>query len=137
MSKLEATLVPWAPRILSVLRIIAALLFWQHGLQKMLGFPPSDRPMPSPLPPMLLVAGVLEFAGAPLLAIGLFTRPVAFILSGLSAAAYFIGHAGRNFYPILNGGELAIVYCFVFFYIFFAGGGAWSIDAMLAKRKAP
>ena len=136
MSKLEAALLPWAPRILSLLRVMAAVLFFEHGLQKLLGFPPSDRPMPSPLPPMLLTAGLLEFVGGILLAIGLFTRPVAFVLSGLMAAAYFIGHAPRGFFPILNRGELAIVYCFVFFYFFFAGGGAWSVDALLARKKA-
>ena len=136
MNKLEATLLPWAPRILSVLRIITALLFFEHGLQKMVGFPPSPQPFPSPLPTMMLASGLLEFGGGPLLLVGLFTRPVAFILSGMMAVAYFLAHAPRGLFPILNGGELAIVYCFVFFYFFFAGGGAWSIDAALARRKA-
>jgi putative oxidoreductase len=135
MSKLEVTLAPWTPRILSILRLVTALLFFEHGLQKLLGFPPSERPMPNPLPPMLLASGGLEFVGGALLAIGLFTRPVAFILSGMMAVAYFMAHAPRGFFPILNGGELAIVYCFVFFYFFFAGGGAWSADALIASRK--
>ena len=135
MSKLEAKLTPWAPKMLSVLRIMTALLFFEHGLQKLLGFPPSDRPMPSPLPPMLMASGVLEFVGGALLIIGLFTRPVAFILSGMMAVAYFIAHAPRGFFPILNMGELAIVYSFVFLYFFFAGGGAWSVDALIASKK--
>lgn len=135
MSKLEAALLPWAPRILSVLRIVTALLFFEHGLQKIVGFPPPPQPFPSPLPTMMLASGLLEFAGGLLLLVGLFTRPVAFILSGMMAVAYFLAHAPRGFFPILNGGELAIVYCFVFFYFFFAGGGAWSIDAALARRK--
>ncbi len=135
MSKLAATLEPFAPRILSVLRIITALLFFEHGLQKLLGFPPPARAMPDPLPPMLLASGGLEFVGGALLAIGLFTRPVAFILCGMMAVAYFIAHAPGGFFPILNGGELAIVYCFVFLYFFFAGGGAWSADALIASKK--
>jgi putative oxidoreductase len=137
MSKLEAAVLPWAPRILSVLRIITALLFFEHGLQKMVGFPPPPQPFPEPMPPMLMASGGLEFVGGIVLALGLFTRPVAFLLSGMMAVAYFIAHAGRGFFPILNGGELAIVYCFVFLYFFFAGGGAWSIDAMRARKRAP
>lgn len=135
MSKLEATLMLWAPHVLSVLRIVTALLFFEHGLQKMVGFPPPAQPFPSPMPPMLLASGLLEFVGGAMLALGLFTRPVAFILSGMMAVAYFIAHAGRGFFPILNGGELAIVYCFVFLYFFFAGGGPWSVDALTARRK--
>ena len=122
----------WAPRVLSVLRIVAALIFFEHGSQKLLGFPPS------PNPPALLslswIAGALELVGGFLLILGLFTRPVAFILSGEMAFAYFIGHAPRSLFPVLNGGDAAILYCFVFLYLAFAGGGPWSLDALRAGR---
>src|SRR5687768_9535795 len=107
----------WEPRVLSVLRIVAALLFIQHGAMKLLDFP-APFPMET-LPPLLMAAGVLELVGGALLLIGLFTRPVAFILSGEMAVAYFMGHAGKGFYPILNEGEGAILYCFVFLYLVF------------------
>lgn len=123
----------WAPRMLSVLRIVAALLFMEHGTQKLLGFPPSSNPGPALLS-LSGIAGVLELFGGALLAAGLFTRPVAFILSGEMAFAYWIAHAPRSFFPILNGGDAAILYCFVFLYLAFAGGGPWSMDA---TRKAP
>jgi putative oxidoreductase len=120
----------WAPRVLSILRIVAALIFFEHGTQKLLGFPPS------PGPPALLslswIAGALELVGGFLLILGLFTRPVAFILSGEMAFAYFIGHAPRSLFPVLNGGDAAILYCFVFLYLAFAGGGPWSLDALRA-----
>ena len=118
----------WAPRMLSVLRIMAALLFMEHGTQKLLGFPPSDNPGPE-LFSLIGLAGLLELVGGFLLALGLFTRPVAFILSGEMAVAYFMAHAPRSFFPVLNGGDAAILYCFVFLYLFFAGGGPWSVDA--------
>jgi putative oxidoreductase len=118
----------WAPQVLSVLRIAAALLFMQHGTQKLLGFP--GDPNEVALMSLMGVAGILELFGGALLLVGLFTRPVAFILSGFMAVAYFMAHAGRSFFPILNGGELAALYCFVFFYFVFAGGGAWSLDAV-------
>ncbi len=136
MSNLEAKLLPWAPVVLSVLRIMTGLLFFEHGLQKMVGFPPPPQPMPSPMPPMLMASGLLEFVGGAMFTAGLFTRPVAFILSGMMAVAYFIAHAPQGFFPILNRGELAIVYSFVFLYFFFAGGGAWSIDALMRKKAA-
>ena len=127
----------WQPRVLSVLRIIAAYLFIPHGSAKILGVP--HQPMFDGLQPMSLigVAGMLELAGGVLLLIGLFTRPVAFVLCGLMAAAYFIGHASRGtpLVPMLNGGELAVLYCFVFLYLVFAGGGAWSVDAMRRKGE--
>ncbi|GLK80785.1 DoxX family protein [Methylopila turkensis] len=123
-------LAAWTPRVLSVLRIMAALLFIQHGTVKLLGFPVAYS---NPLTPLSLTAGILELFGGVLLAIGLFTRPVAFILSGMMAVAYFIAHAGSSFYPIVNKGELAILFSFVFLYIFFAGPGPWSVDA---KRGA-
>jgi putative oxidoreductase len=120
----------WAARLLSVLRIVAALMFWQHGLQKFFGFPAPTPPRPSPVMFSLIwFAGGVELILSPLLAIGLFTRCCALVLSGEMAFAYWISHAPRSMYPILNGGELAVLYCFVFLYIAAAGGGPWSVDA--------
>ena len=126
-------LTPFQPQLLSVLRIMSALLLLQHGTTKHLGFPPG--PM-NDVETFSLggIAGLFELVGGVLLAIGLWSRPVAFVLSGLMAAAYFIGHAGRGFYPLLNGGELAALYCFVFLYLAAAGPGPWSVDAM--RRRA-
>ncbi len=122
----------WAPRMLSVLRFVAALTFFAHGTQKILGFPASDMvPPPGSLP---WIAGMLELFGGALLILGLFTRPVAFVLSGFMAAAYFMAHAPRSFFPVLNGGDAAILYCFVFLYIFVAGPGAWSLDEARRAR---
>ena len=124
----------WAPRFLSILRIMTALLFLEHGTQKLLGFPVSDYvPAFMSLP---WIAGVLELFGGALLAVGLFTRPVAFILSGQMAVAYFVAHAPGSFFPVLNGGESAILFCFVFLYLVFAGPGPWSVDAMRARGPA-
>ena len=125
----------WAPRMLSVLRIVAALLFMQHGGQKLFGFPPPQEPMPSPLPTIVLIAGILELFGGLLLLLGIFTRPVAFLLSGQMAVAYFMAHAPKGFYPVLNGGELAALYSFLFLYLSCAGGGAWSVDNLITRRK--
>jgi putative oxidoreductase len=123
----------WAPMVLSILRIVAALLFMEHGLMKIFGFP---APMPGggPLPPLIMAAGWIEIIGGTLLALGLFTRPVAFILSGEMAVAYFMAHAPKGLYPAVNMGELAVLYCFLFLYFAFAGGGLWSLDAQLRKR---
>jgi putative oxidoreductase len=118
----------WAPRLLGVLRIVAAILFIEHGTQKLFGFPPSDRPMPEMFT-LLWFAGVLETFGGLLLLIGLFTRPVAFILSGQMAVAYWMAHASGSIYPAANGGDAAILFCFVFLYIAAAGPGAFSLDA--------
>jgi putative oxidoreductase len=118
----------FAPRMLSVLRIMVALLFLEHGTAKLLGFPPPPNPGPAFLS-LLWVQGILEVVGGILLVLGLFTRPVAFILAGDMAVAYFMAHAPRNFFPLLNGGEAAILYCFIFLFLFVAGGGVWSIDA--------
>ncbi len=124
----------WAPRFLSILRIMTALLFLEHGTQKLLGFPASDYvPAFMSLP---WIAGVLELFGGAVLAVGLFTRPVAFILSGQMAVAYFIAHAPASFFPVLNGGESAILFCFIFLYLVFAGPGPWSVDAMRARGPA-
>jgi putative oxidoreductase len=125
----------WAPRVLSILRIVAALIFMEHGTQKLLGFPPSDSPGPA-LFSLGGLAGVLELVGGALLVLGLFTRPVAFILSGEMAFAYWMAHAPDSFFPVLNGGDAAILYCFVFLYLAAAGGGAWSLDnAMRSKAR--
>jgi len=117
----------WAPRVLSLLRFVAALIFFSHGTQKLLGFPASDfAPPPFSLP---WIAGVLELTGGALLIVGLFTRPVAFVLSGLMAFAYWMGHGMNALLPIQNMGELAALYCFVFLYISTQGSGIWSVDA--------
>ncbi len=123
----------WAPRLLAILRIVAALIFMEHGTQKLLGFPPSERPSPE-LFSLLGLAGVLELVGGILLVLGLFTRPVAFVLSGQMAVAYWMAHAPQSFFPILNGGDAAILYCFVFLYLVAAGSGAWSLDNALRQR---
>ena len=116
----------YQPQFLSILRIVAALIFFAHGTQKLLGFPASDfHPEVLTLP---WIAGCLELVGGGLLIIGLFTRPVAFVLSGLMAAAYWLAHAPKDTFPALNGGDAAILFCFVFLYIVFAGPGPWSID---------
>ena len=127
----------WSPRVLSILRIITGFLFLWHGTQKLFNYPPMP-PMPPDAPQMpfgfLLFAGILEFGGGLLILLGLFTRPVAFILSGMMAVAYFMGHASGGFLPLINGGELAVLYCFVFLYFVFSGGGEWSADNLFGKR---
>jgi putative oxidoreductase len=127
----------WEPRMLSVLRIIVGLLYMEHGLAKILNFP--HQPNHAPYALFTLnpgLQGLLELVGGGLLALGLFTRPVAFILAGDMAVAYFMAHAPRGFFPLLNGGELAIVYCFLFLYFFVAGGGEWSLDRLRAPASA-
>ncbi len=116
----------YRPQALAVLRIIAALLFIEHGTMKLFGFPAAMGE--GALPPLMLVAGILEVFGGALIAIGLFTRPVAFILSGQMAFAYFMGHAGQSIWPAVNGGDAAILFCFVFLYFVFSGPGAWAVD---------
>ncbi|NIX76798.1 DoxX family protein [Microvirga terricola] len=125
----------WAPRLLSVLRIVAALIFLEHGTQKFFGFPASANPAPT-LFTLLWFGGILEIVGGALLTLGLFTRPVAFILSGQMAVAYWMVHAPKSFFPALNGGDAAILYCFVFLYLVAAGGGAWSLDNLWQRRAA-
>jgi putative oxidoreductase len=123
----------WTPRMLSVLRVMSALLFMQHGTQKLLDFPePSGRALNA----LTTAAGAIELIGGALLAVGLFSRPAAFIMSGMAAVAYFYAHAPQGFYPILNKGELAALYSFVFLYLVFAGPGPWSVDAMRGRGRA-
>ncbi len=125
----------WSPRVLGLLRIVTALLFMQHGAQKLLGFPPTDHPMPALLS-LMGSAGVLELVGGFLVLIGLFTRPVAFVLSGEMAFAYWMAHAPKSLYPALNGGDAAVLYCFIFLYLAVAGAGAFSLDAARSKTAA-
>ena len=118
----------WAPRLLGVLRIVAAILFIEHGTQKLFGIPPSEWPMPEMFT-LLWFAAVLEVFGGFLILIGLFTRPVAFILSGQMAVAYWMAHAPASIYPAVNKGDAAILFCFIFLYLVAAGPGAFSLDA--------
>lgn len=127
---MQNLLAAWHPRVLSILRIISAFLMMQHGGQKVLGFPAPPR-SEFDLFSLTGAAGVLELFGGLLLLVGFLTRPVAFILSGLMAVAYFMAHAPQGFWPMVNGGELAVLYCFVFLYLVFAGGGEWSLDHVL------
>ena len=133
---MSARLASYAPMMLSILRIMAALIFLEHGTQKILGFPPGG---PDPLPhpgEMLWWAGMIEMIPGFLLVIGLFTRTAAFLAAGEMAFAYWIGHAPRAFWPSDNGGDAAILSCFVFLYILMAGPGPWSVDAKLPARTA-
>jgi putative oxidoreductase len=123
-----------APWMLSILRVVTAFLFMAHGGQKLFNFPPSAHPM-AHLPPLMLTAGILEFFGGLLLLLGVFTRPVAFILAGEMAVAYFMGHAPRGFWPIRNMGELAVINCFVFLYLAAAGGGPWSLERLWQRNR--
>ena len=124
--------VSWAPNLLSVLRIICAFLFMQYGSTKLLAFPAAVMPGggTAPLASLAGVAGALELGGGALLLVGLFTRPVAFLLSGLMAVAYFMGHAGNGFWPVLNGGAPAVLFAFIWLYVSSAGPGPWSIDTL-------
>ena len=125
---------PYTSQLLSVLRIMSGLLLLQHGTGKYLNFPVGPMNNASPTT-MGGAAGLFELVGGVLIIIGLFTRPVAFILAGELAFAYFIGHAPRGFYPLTNGGEPAVLFCFIFFYLAFAGGGPWSADAMRGDKQ--
>jgi putative oxidoreductase len=118
------------PETLSIVRIIIALLFLEHGSAKLLGFPPPPNGHPAFLT-LLWVQGMIELVGGALLAIGLFTRPAAFVLSGDMAVGYFMAHAPKGFFPLLNGGDGAILYCFIFLVFFVAGPGRWSVDAKI------
>jgi putative oxidoreductase len=123
----------WAPRLLSILRIMSGLMLLEHGTAKLLKFPIVTTMANLNLSSMPGIAGFFELIGGALLVLGLFTRPVAFILAGMTAVAYFTAHAPRGFFPILNGGELAALYCFAFLYLAAAGPGPWSLDAQRGK----
>ena len=124
--KLFESLAQYRPQALGVLRIMTALQFIEHGSQKLFNFPASAEP--HALTALTTAAGILEFAGGILLALGLFTRPVAFLLAGEMAIAYFMAHFPRGFFPVNNGGDLAISFCFIFLYLIFAGSGAFALD---------
>jgi putative oxidoreductase len=136
MVDLAALRLTWEPRMLSVLRMIIGLLYMEHGLAKVVGFPLQPNHKAYELFTLNPgIQGLLELVGGLLLAFGLFTRPVAFILAGNMAVAYFMAHAPKGFFPLLNGGELAIVYCFLFLYLWVAGGGEWSLDRLRAAAS--
>jgi len=120
----------WSPHLLSVLRIMSGLLFLEHGTSKLLGVPPSAMHWSFQVASAMGWSGILEFVGGILLAVGLFTRLTAFILSGEMAVAYFMVHAPHDFFPLVNKGEIAVLYCFVFLYLAAAGGGPWSLDRL-------
>ncbi len=122
--------------LLSILRIFTGLSLLQHGTAKILGFPTVPMFANVQIGSLMGAGGLIELIGGILFTIGLFTRPVAFILSGFTAVAYFMAHASKGFYPIVNGGELAAVYCFVFLYFVFAGAGPWSVDAIRENKTA-
>jgi len=127
----------WAPQLLSVLRIVVAFLYFQVGSAKWFAFPAAIMPGggTAPVGSLVWFAGVIEVVGGTLFVLGLFTRPVAFILSGEMAFAYFIGHAPNGFWPVLNQGAPAVFYCFTFLYFSAAGAGPWSLDTLLARRR--
>jgi putative oxidoreductase len=131
MTSLYANLDKAKPYMLSVLRIMVALLFLQHGLEKYFGFPQAGPAMT----PLLYVQGMLEIVGSVLLLVGAFTRVVAFVLSGDMAVAYFMVHFPQSFFPTVNGGDGAVLFCFVFLYIVFAGGGPWSVDRLVLNQE--
>jgi putative oxidoreductase len=131
MNELKPFMMKWAPEVLSLIRIVVAFLFTIHGAQKLFAFPSAPEGGKPPLVSLYGIAGLLEFFGGLLLLVGFCTRSVAFLLSGEMAIAYFTTHAPKGFWPMKNDGESAVFFCFVFFYIAFAGGGPWSLDAML------
>ena len=130
----ESFYATWSPRIQGILRIVTGFLFLQHGTAKLFGAPHVAMFDGLQLMSLMGLAGVLELAGGVLILLGLFTRPVAFILSGMMAVAYFMAHAPNGLLPILNQGELAVVYSFVFLYFSVAGAGAYSVDAAIRKN---
>ena len=124
----------WSPYLLSVLRIVAAFTFISHGTQKLFAFPVLEPRNPVPLLSMLGLASTLEIVGGSLMLLGLFTRPVAFVLAGEMAFAYFLGHAPRSFWPVVNEGEVAVLFCMIWLYLASAGAGRWSLDALWRGR---
>jgi putative oxidoreductase len=126
----------WAPRLLSILRIVSGIIFLAHGTQKLLGFPAGERAGSGlALDNLGAWAGVVEIVTGLLITLGLFTRPAAFLASGTMAVAYWYAHAPQNFFPVNNGGDAAILYCFVFLYLIFAGPGPWSLDALRSEKR--
>ena len=123
----------WAPYLQSVLRIVVAFLFIAHGTQKFFGFPAAEARATVPLLSQMGLASVLEMVGGSLLLLGLFTRPIAFVLAGEMAAAYFMAHAPRGFWPLVNRGEPAVLFCFIWLYFAAAGAGPWSLDALRGR----
>src|SRR6185312_15789694 len=137
MSIFQTARSPWTGRLLSVLRIVVGLMFMLHGTQKMFGFPPNPqmRGMTFNLMSQMGLAGVLETFGGALIVLGLLTRPVAFLLAGEMAVAYFQAHFPRSFWPVLNGGEHTVLYCFIYLYLVVTGAGPFSVDAELQRRR--
>jgi putative oxidoreductase len=125
----------WSARLLSILRIVAAFLFIAHGTQKLFGWPADEPQQRVELLSLFGLAGVLETFGGLLLLLGLFTRPVALLLAGEMAVAYFMAHAPRGFWPLLNRGEVPVLFCFLFLYLAAAGGGPWSLDAARTRSR--
>lgn len=128
-----ASLERLAPYVLSIVRIMVALLFLEHGLAKLFGFP-RQQPPPPELFSLVWFSGAIELVGGAFAAVGLFTRAAAFIMSGEMAVGYFMAHAPQSFFPLINRGDGAILYCFIFLYLFFAGPGPWSLDALIWRR---
>lgn len=124
----------WSPRALAALRIVAGVLFLAHGVVKLFGFPEGAQPGQVELASLFGVGAIIELVTGVLLVLGLFTRPAAFIASGQMAVAYWMFHAPSSPYPVVNGGDAAILFCFVFLYIFTAGPGAWSLDSRVGRR---
>ena len=124
----------WQPQLLAILRIVTGLLFLEHALIKLIGFPPNGKPGLQDVGSFLWIAGIIELVTSVLVTLGLFTRLAAFIAAGEMAVAYWMVHAQQGFYPIQNGGEGAALFCFVFLYLAVAGGGPWSLDAALRKK---
>ena len=136
MSILDPSPHPWAGRVRSLVRIVTGLVFMSFGTMKLFNMPASGmRGFPAPLTGQMGLAGMLEAFGGALIVLGLLTRPVAFVLSGEMAIAYFQAHAPRSLWPPINQGTPAIMYCFWFFYLVFAGAGPWSLDAAIARRR--
>ncbi|SRR6266852_185440 len=136
MSIFEASPSPWTGRMLSLLRIVAGIIFVSAGTMKVFGYPPSPMPMPPfSLATEIGIGGMLEVVGGLFIVLGLFTRPVAFVLAGEMAVAYFQFHYPQSFFPTVNNGIPAVLYCFVYLYFMFAGAGPWSIDALIAARS--
>lgn len=135
MSDLYARLTTYSPHLLGILRIVSAYAFMLHGSQKLFSFPAASQMGEPPLFSLMGFAGVLELFGGLLILVGLFTRPVAFILSGQMAFAYFMAHAPQSFWPVLNGGDAAILYCFVFLFLVTAGPGRFAIDNLMGNER--